>query len=195
MASGGQEEPFSRLALAVWWVITTEKGSAQSWIILNNPCRECFCKTNCWQELHFEFSRQSLNRNVQSPSVWWWLITQPRPIWKKAPPGLQRPSRTGSGISGVLYWPKLPVPQLGLDPRYSWGLDPRCNSIIKKGCFKEWGQIYMCQEILLWPYRSWLFYALPNQKLHLLQWPSASWSGSRSHHIWKPSNNSRNLKI
>ena len=27
---------------------------------------------------------------------WWWLITQPWPIWKKAPPGLQRPSRTDS---------------------------------------------------------------------------------------------------
>ena len=46
--------------------------------------------TDCWQELHFEFSRQNLNWNVQSPSMWWWLITQPRPIWKKAPPGLQR---------------------------------------------------------------------------------------------------------
>ena len=54
------------------------------------PCRECLCEPNCWQELHFEFSRQNLNRNVQSPSMWWWLITQPRPIWKKAPPGLQR---------------------------------------------------------------------------------------------------------
>ena len=26
-------------------------------------------KDNCWQELHFEFSRQNLNRNVQSPSL------------------------------------------------------------------------------------------------------------------------------
>ena len=60
-------------------------------------------KTNCWQELHFEFSRQNLNRNVQSPSMWWWLITQPRPIWKKAPPGLQRPSHTESP-SG---WPSI----------------------------------------------------------------------------------------
>ena len=58
--------------------------------------RECFCKTNCWQDLHFEFCRQNLNRNVQSPSMWWWLITQPKPIWKKAPPGLQRPSHTES---------------------------------------------------------------------------------------------------
>ena len=48
---------------------------------------------------------------------WWWLITQPRPIWKKAPPGLQRPSRTGSGISEVLYWPNPSVPHLGPDPR------------------------------------------------------------------------------
>ena len=47
---------------------------------------------------------------------WWWLITQPRPIWKKAPPGLQRPSRTGSGISGVLYWPNPSVPHLGPNP-------------------------------------------------------------------------------
>ena len=56
-----------------------------------NLCyREYFCKTNCWKEVHFEFSCQNLNRNVQSPSMWWWLIPQPRPIWKKAPPGLQR---------------------------------------------------------------------------------------------------------
>ena len=26
----------------------------------------------------------------------WWLITQPKPIWIKASPGLQRPSRTDS---------------------------------------------------------------------------------------------------
>ena len=49
---------------------------------------------------------------------WWWLIAKPRPIWKKAPPGLQRPSGVDSGISGVLYWPKLPVPHLGPDPRW-----------------------------------------------------------------------------
>ena len=64
---------------------------------------------------------------------WWWLITQPRPIWKKAPPGLQRPSHAGSGIPGVLYSPKLPVPHLGPDPRYPWGLVPPYDSIIKKG--------------------------------------------------------------
>ena len=60
---------------------------------------ECFWKTNCWQELHFEYYCQNLNRNVQSPSLWWWLITQPRSIWKKAPPGLQRPSHKDSLIS------------------------------------------------------------------------------------------------
>ena len=93
--------------------------------VWTNLCdRESFSVTNCWQELHFEFSRQNLNRNVQSPSLWWWLITQSKPIWKKAPPGLQRPSRADSGISGVLYWPKLPVPHLGPDPRLPWGLDP-----------------------------------------------------------------------
>ena len=60
------------------------------------PAIQLLIKDNCWQELHFEFSRQNLNRNVQSPSMWWWLITQPKPIWKKAPPGLQRPSHTES---------------------------------------------------------------------------------------------------
>ena len=80
--------------------------------------------TDCWQELHFEFSRQNLNWNVQSPSMWWWRITQPRPIWKKAPAGLQRPSHTDCRIPGVLYSPKLPVPHLGPDPRYPWGLVP-----------------------------------------------------------------------
>ena len=83
--------------------------------------RECFCKNNCWQELHFEFSRQNLKRSVQSPSMWWWLITQPKPIWKKAPPGLQKPSRTDllhiGGLvltqpisSTPLTWPQPPNP-------------------------------------------------------------------------------------
>ena len=69
--------------------------------------------TDCWQELHFEFSRQNLNWNVQSPSMWWWLITHPRPIWKKAPAGLQRPSHTECRIPGDLYWPDPSVPHLG----------------------------------------------------------------------------------
>ena len=65
--------------------------------VWTNPCdRESFSVTNCWQELHFEFSRQNLNQNVQSPPMLWWLIKQSRPIWKKASPGLQRPSRTES---------------------------------------------------------------------------------------------------
>ena len=39
--------------------------------VWTNLCyRECFCKTICWQDLHFEFSRQNLNKNVQSPSMW-----------------------------------------------------------------------------------------------------------------------------
>ena len=59
--------------------------------ILRNPVPiQLLIKDNCWQKLHFEYSRQNLNRNVQSPSMWWWLIKQPRPISKKAPPGLQR---------------------------------------------------------------------------------------------------------
>ena len=32
--------------------------------------KDCFCETNCWQELHSEFPRQNLNKNVQSPSMW-----------------------------------------------------------------------------------------------------------------------------
>ena len=50
---------------------------------------------------------------------WWWLIAQPRPIWKKAPPGLRRPSRADSGISGVLYWPNPSDPHLGPDPSFN----------------------------------------------------------------------------
>ena len=38
--------------------------------VWTNLCyRECFSVTNCWQELHFEISRQNLNRNVQNISV------------------------------------------------------------------------------------------------------------------------------
>ena len=103
--------------------------------VWTNLCdRESFSVTNCWQELHFEFSRQNLNQNVQSPPMLWWLIKQSRPKWKKAPPGLQRPSHTECRIPGVLYWPKLPVPHLGPDPRLPWGLDPPYDSIIKKWC-------------------------------------------------------------
>ena len=45
---------------------------------------------------------------------WWWLITQPRPIWKKAPPGLQRPSR----IATPSVWPSITLTHLTytLDP-------------------------------------------------------------------------------
>ena len=64
------------------------------------------------------FSRQILNRNVQSPSSASTVMThhsaQPKPVWKKAPPGLQRPSRiaTPSG------WPSI-------TPRYlTHTLDP-----------------------------------------------------------------------
>ena len=39
--------------------------------VWTNLCyRECFCKTICWQDLHFEFYRQILNRKVQSPPMW-----------------------------------------------------------------------------------------------------------------------------
>ena len=90
-------------------------GSVQQEMVLCS--RNQIYATDCWQDPHFEFSRQNLNWNVQSPSMWWWLITQPRPIWKKAPAGLQRPSRTDCRISGVLYWPNPSVPHLGSDLR------------------------------------------------------------------------------
>ena len=36
--------------------------------VLTNLCyRECFCKTNCWQELHFEFSRQKFEQECAKP--------------------------------------------------------------------------------------------------------------------------------
>ena len=64
------------------------------------------------------FSRQILNMNVHSPSSVSTVMThhsaQPKPVWKKAPPGLQRPSRiaTPSG------WPSI-------TPRYlTHTLDP-----------------------------------------------------------------------
>ena len=52
-------------------------------------------------------------------SIWWWLIivlTQPKPIGKKAPPGLRRPSHTAYAISSNLDWPNPSIPQLGPDP-------------------------------------------------------------------------------
>ena len=100
--------------------------------VWTNLCdRESFSVTNCWQELHFEFSRQNLNQNVQSPPMLWWLIKQSRPIWKKAPPGLQRPSHTESGISGDLYWPDPSVPHPGPDLEGLWGQAHTCKLIIK----------------------------------------------------------------
>ena len=79
---------------------------------------------NCWQVLHFEFSRQNLNRNVQSLSMWWWLITRLKPMWKKAPPGLQRLSRTSG------YWPDPSVPHLGHDISSLLVLKPPSHPII-----------------------------------------------------------------
>ena len=36
--------------------------------VWTNLCyRECFCKTNCWQELHFEFSRQKFEQEYAKP--------------------------------------------------------------------------------------------------------------------------------
>ena len=36
--------------------------------VWTNLCyRECFCKTNCWQELHFEFSRQKFEQECAKP--------------------------------------------------------------------------------------------------------------------------------
>ena len=64
------------------------------------------------------FSRQIPNRNVQSPSSVSTVMThhsaQPKPVWKKAPPGLQRPSR----IANPSGWPSI-------TPRYlTHTLDP-----------------------------------------------------------------------
>ena len=64
------------------------------------------------------FSRQILNMNVQSPSSVSTVMThhsaQPKPVWKKAPPGLQRPSR----IANPSGWPSI-------TPRYlTHTLDP-----------------------------------------------------------------------
>ena len=73
--------------------------------------------TNCWQNSILNFSSQSLNRNVQSPSVSTVMThhsAQPKPVWKKAPPGLQRPSR----IANPSGWPSI-------TPRYlTHTLDP-----------------------------------------------------------------------
>ena len=45
---------------------------------------------------------------------WWWIITQPRPIWKKAPPGLQRPSHTESPSVWPFLTPIYLTPTLDL---------------------------------------------------------------------------------
>ena len=64
---------------------------------------------------------------------WWWLITQPRPIWKKAPPGLQRPKFDKAGIPQYFQDPNPSDPPIsgGLG-----GLIPQpltSHPIIKKG--------------------------------------------------------------
>ena len=65
---------------------------------------------------------------------WWWLITQPRPIWKKAPPGLQRPSQIFSSIWGDSQWPPLVVPHLGPDLEVLLELVQGGHPVIKKRC-------------------------------------------------------------
>ena len=81
--------------------------------------------THCWKV----FLPKS-EQECEKPSMMTHHSAQPKPVWKKAAPGLQRPSRTGSSISGVLYWPKLSVPHLGPDPRPSNALIHRDHSII-----------------------------------------------------------------
>ena len=51
-------------------------------------------------------------------------------IVKKAPPGIQRPSHTETGISGVLYWPHPSVPHPVSDLEGLWGQVHHYDSII-----------------------------------------------------------------
>ena len=59
--------------------------------------------------------------------MWWWLIMQTNPIWKKAPPG--------HPILMVLYWPNPSVQHLEPDLDGPWGQALPCNPIIKQGCW------------------------------------------------------------
>ena len=48
--------------------------------------------------------------------MWWWLITQPKPIWKKASPGLQRTSHTESRSGLTSSTPMVRTHTLDLTP-------------------------------------------------------------------------------
>ena len=91
--------------------------------------RECYCKTYCWKELNFQFSPKNLNRNMQSPSMWWWLITQLKPIWKKAPSDLQRPIWKCSTTPNFLR-PNWPYTQVSHHLKGAFGLMPSCDPSI-----------------------------------------------------------------
>ena len=88
--------------------------------VWTNLCyRESFSVTNCWQELRFEFSRQNYNRNVQSPSVWWLVMTH-----HTAKANLEKGSSWppeaipyGLVLSVALYYPNAPTPHLRPNPR------------------------------------------------------------------------------
>ena len=62
--------------------------------------------------------------------VTWWLITQPRSIWKKAPPGLQWPSHLKAGLLPDSWWPTLLAPPIGPAPRGPRPDSSRLNPII-----------------------------------------------------------------
>ena len=62
---------FQKLLAAIRLLIKDYPAGNDFMQVWTNLCyRVCFWKTSCWQELHFEFSRQNLNRNMQSPSMW-----------------------------------------------------------------------------------------------------------------------------
>ena len=94
-----------------------KKGFMRVWMSL---CyREWFSVNNCWQEL-LALGCLNLPAKIRTGmfrallySDSWWLITQPRPIWKKAPLGLQRPCPMSCTIPHFLYWPPLVVPLIG----------------------------------------------------------------------------------
>ena len=120
--------------------------------VWTNLCyRESWSATNCWQELHFEFSRQNSNRNVQNALMcgdWWWLITQPRPIWKKAPPGLQRPSHTDSTITPRIIFRNQPTFAYCCQPKlWFYGLTHRTMlSILIPISSKGWALLLVTVE-------------------------------------------------
>ena len=109
MASAGQEEPFSRLALAVWWALR---------------CWKRFYASDCWQELHFEFYRQKFEQKCAEPFCVLMTHHTAKANLEKGSSWPPEAIPYCHSFCVTFYFPKTPNLHLGSDHNKKWDLYP-----------------------------------------------------------------------